>query len=81
MASISKQVDNTRFDLKASGVEIKAVFQAKPQKGIRNTGVVHLNARKSCNFCHVIVSVHSLLTFVFGTLLFASCFGVEKQFL
>jgi len=50
LASVSKQIDNTCFDFKPSGVEVKASFQVKCQKAIRTSAVVHLNARKSSNF-------------------------------
>jgi len=86
-------MDNTCFDLKASGIEVKQValrskqvFQVKLKKWIRKSVVVDLNARKLSNSYHVIVSVQSQLTFVVGTLLLAVCFDasylvIEKQFL
>jgi len=53
MALISKQVYNTCFDLKASGVEVKASIQVQCQKRNRKLVVAHLNAIKSSNFYHV----------------------------
>jgi len=64
LASISKQV----------AWRSKQVFQAKKTKKgwIRKSVVVHLNAWKSSNFYHVIVSMQSSLTFCCWH--FASCF-------
>jgi len=73
--TISKQIDNTCFDLKASGVEVKdwkQVFQVKPQKAIRNSVVAHLNAKKLSNFYHLIV-VYNHHSHLFLALWFLLC--------
>jgi len=75
LAPISKQVANTCFEPKASGVKVKAsislALQVKRQKSIRKSVGVHLYARKSSNFHHV--NVQSSVTFVVQALLLAFC--------